>query len=246
MKKAFTILSLLLFGSSLLWSLPGNRFVLAQLKTSEIVSQWDPYPMVARDILLFLQQTTSVKAVSQRRIVSLNDPMLFQSPFVIYSGSGRCSWTKEEREILKRYLSSGGFIFVEDRMGEKNGTFDHSFRDEIKKVFPDHSLSILTREHAIFRSFYLLRTVTGRKLTNNFLEGLDLEGRTALVYSQNDILGAWSKDLFGNFLFSCSPGGEAQRWESQKLMINIILYSVTGTYKTDPIHTPFIEDKLKR
>ena len=224
----------------------GNKFVLVQLKTKGETNQWDPYPLVARDILSCLQQTTSVRAVQEKRIVELQDPALFQSPFLVYSGSGGCSWSKEEKEILKKYLSGGGFIFVEDRTGEAGGSFDYSFRNELKSIFPEKALSILPREHAVFRSFYLLRTVGGRKLTHNYLEGLDIEGRTALIYSQNDILGAWAKDLLGNFLFPCNPGGEAQRWESQKLMMNIILYSVTGTYKTDSIHLPFLEEKLRR
>ena len=135
---------------------------------------------------------------------------------------------------------------MEDREGEKGGSFDFSARGELKKMFPEKTLSIIPREHAIFRSFYLLRTVGGRRLTNNYLEGLEINGRIAVIYSQNDILGAWAKDLMGNFLFECRPGGEPQRWESQKLMMNLILYSVTGSYKTYSIHLPFIEDKLRR
>lgn len=227
-------------------AVPGNRFVLAQLKTSASETEWDPYPLAARDVLSFLKQTTSIRAVSERRIVSLSDPALFQSPFILFSGSGQFSPNREEREALKRYLSAGGFLFVEDRSGESGGSFDHSFRAELKKMFPDKGLALLPREHAVYRSFYLLRSVGGRRLTRNYLEGLEIGGRTALLYSQNDVLGAWAKDLLGNYLFSCSPGGEAQRWEAQKLMVNVILYSLTGTYKTDQIHLPFIEEKLRR
>lgn len=227
-------------------NLPGNRFALAQLKTRGELAQWDPYPLAARDILAFLTQTTSVKVVPERRVVTLTDPALFQSPFVLSSGEGVFSLTQEERESLKRYLSGGGCLFVEDRAGERGGSFDYSFRAEMKKTFPDKTLAIIPREHAVFRSYYLLRTVGGRKLTNNFLEGLEIDGRVALIYSQNDVLGAWAKDLFGNFLHTCQPGGETQRWESQKMMMNIILYSVTGTYKTDMIHHPFLEQKLRR
>lgn len=239
------VLALILAFASILQAL-GNTFLLSQLRVEGDVIQWDPYPRVGADILSFLQQTTSVKSDPDRRVVSLKDPALFQSPFMIYTGSGKCSFTAEEREVLKRYLSGGGFMFVEDLACEKGGSFDHSFRAELKKMFPGKELTLLPRGHAIYRSFYLLRGVGGRKLTHNYLEGLELDGRTALVYSQNDVLGAWAKDLLGNYLHACEPGGEAQRWESQKLMINIILYSVTGTYKTDSIHLPFIEDKLKR
>lgn len=225
--------------------IPGNRFVLAQLKSGLQVSDWDPYPSVSRDILAYLQQTTSVKAAPERRVVGLDDPLLFQSPFLIFTGSGRITWTREEKENLKKYLSGGGLLFAENRIGEINGSFDDSFRSEMKALFPEKSLAVIPRDHAVFRSFYLLRAVGGRRQTRNTLEGMEVDGRVAVIYSHNDILGAWAKDLFGNFLFECSPGGEAQRWESEKLMMNIILYSVTGTYKTDSIHKPFIEDKLR-
>ena len=66
-----------------------------QLKSSRDLSHWDPYPLASRDILSFLQQTTSLKAVPERRVVTLEDALLFQSPFLIYTGSGRCSWSQE-------------------------------------------------------------------------------------------------------------------------------------------------------
>ncbi|MBI3013056.1 MAG: DUF4159 domain-containing protein [Elusimicrobia bacterium] len=234
------------FSVSIAISSSGNRFFFAQLKTNGDLKEWDPYPYASRDILSFLQQTTSVKTESERRLIRLSDPLLFESPFLIYSGSGECHWTSEERENLKKYLSGGGFLFVEDRAGEKNGSFDYSFRKELAKIFPEKTLTILSRDHAIFRSFYLLRSVGGRKLTNTYLEGLEIDGRTALIYSQNDVLGAWAKDILGNFLYECQPGGESQRWESQKLTLNLIFYSLTGSYKTDSVHLPFIEEKLRR
>ncbi|OGR84746.1 MAG: hypothetical protein A2901_01310 [Elusimicrobia bacterium RIFCSPLOWO2_01_FULL_54_10] len=224
---------------------PGNRFIFAQLKAGPEAADWDPYPSASRDILSFLQQTTSVKTVPSPRWVDLQDPLLFQSPFLVFTGAGRLSWTKTERDNLKKYISGGGLVFVENRTGEISGSFDDSFRSELKQMFPEKALSLIPRTHAVFRSFYLLRTVGGRRQAQNYLEGLEVDGRVAVIYSHNDILGAWAKDLLGNYLFECSPGGEAQRWESQKLMMNIIVYSVTGTYKTDTIHTPFIEDKLR-
>ena len=99
MTRLFFLLAFCLFaiGPSAAADGPANRFVLGQLKTKGETNQWDPYPLVARDILSFLAQTTSVKAAGNRRIVGLNDPELFQSPFLIYSGSGKISWSKEER-----------------------------------------------------------------------------------------------------------------------------------------------------
>jgi len=121
-----------------------------------------------------------------------------------------------------------------------------SFRKELTIIFPEKKLFKLPNDHPVYRSFYLLRGVGGRRLTNNYLEGIEIAGRTALIYSQNDLVGAWAKDRLGNYLWECSPGGENQRFEAQKLTQNIIMYSVTGTYKSDSIHQPFIEQKLRR
>ncbi|MBA3052937.1 MAG: DUF4159 domain-containing protein, partial [Candidatus Omnitrophica bacterium] len=70
-------------------------------------------------------------------------------------------------------------------------------------------------------------------------------GRWVIVYSRNDIFGAWARDESGRFIYSCYPGGEAQRLEAVKITVNIVMYSLTGTYKKDIIHRDFIERKLK-
>lgn len=120
----------------------------------------------------------------------------------------------------------------------------------MKELYPEQPLSKLSTDHAVFRSFFLLRGVAGRRVSEKYLEGVSLggqnggEGRTAVIYSPNDVMGAWVKDNLGQYVYSCEPGGEPQRWESFKLMLNIVYFSLTGTYKKDAIHQPFIERKL--
>jgi hypothetical protein len=53
------------------------------------------------------------------------------------------------------------------------------------------------------------------------------------------------KDSFGKYIYPCVPAGEPQRQNAQKLMINIIMYSLTGSYKLDAVHQPFIIEKLR-
>jgi hypothetical protein len=47
------------------------------------------------------------------------------------------------------------------------------------------------------------------------------------------------------YLKDCLPGGEKQRFESMKLTVNILMYVLTGTYKLDAIHSPFIKRKME-
>ena len=243
MKKLIPIILILLAVGPLL-ALQGNRFVFTQLKYD---GKWDPYPETWQDILEFMSTTTSLKSEPGRRVISADDDELFSSPFIVILGNGDFpGFNDDERLRLRRYLSNGGMIFAENSSGIMSGDFDTSFRKELTKIFPEKKLSKLPPEHPVYRSFYLLRGVGGRRLTNNFLEGIDIAGRTALIYSQNDLVGAWAKDRLGNYLWECTPGGENQRFEAQKLTQNIIMYSVTGTYKSYAIHQPFIEMKLRK
>ncbi|MFH2069602.1 MAG: DUF4159 domain-containing protein [Elusimicrobiota bacterium] len=221
-----------------------DRFVFTQL---QYAGDWDPYPAIYQDILSFLALTTSIESLGHRRTVRIKDEELFYSPFVVMLNNGRFDgFTAAERDILRKFLNSGGSIFIEDSSGNRVSGFNREIREEIRKIFPEKRLTRLPREHVLFRSFYLLRGLAGRCMINNFLEGMDIAGRTALIYSQNDIFGAWARDRFGNYFYECLPGGEQQRFEAQKLTINLCIFSLTGTYKSDFIHKPFIEEKLRK
>jgi hypothetical protein len=221
-----------------------NYFVFTQLKYD---GNWDPYPEAWQDILEFMMTTTSLKCEPKRRVIEAGDSQLYASPFIVILGNaGFPRLSDEDRQRIRRYLSGGGMIFAENSSGIRSGDFDTAFRGELAKIFPEKKLAKLRPDNAVYRAFYLLRGVGGRRLTNNYLEGIDIAGRTALVYSQNDLIGAWAKDRMGNYLWECAPGGEAQRFEAEKLTQNILMYSVTGTYKSDAIHQPFIDQKLKR
>ena len=119
-----------------------------------------------------------------------------------------------------------------------------AFRREMARILPESEWQPLPKDHAVFRAFYLLRQVGGRAIASPTLEGLSWKGRTAVVYTQNDLLGVWARDRLGNYQHACVPGGEPQRMEGMKLSLNVILYALTGTYKTAVIHLPFIQQKL--
>jgi hypothetical protein len=221
-----------------------DRLVFTQLKYS---GDWDPYPAAWPEILSYLTLTTSIKALPERRVVSAGDELLFYSPFVIMLNYGRFDgFDKTEKERLKKFIEFGGTLFIEDSSAVKTSRFDAAVRRELSQMFPGKKLDRLPRDHPLLRSFYLLRGIAGRQITNNYVEGMEIGGRTAVIYSQNDFFGTWARDRFGNFFYDCIPGGESQRFESLKFTINLLMFSVTGTYKSDFIHKPFIEEKLKR
>jgi hypothetical protein len=204
--------------------------------------QWDPNPQFTDALVEELELRTSIEAYRERRTITLVEPELFSCPFLYITGKYEFDpWTAQEREALKRYLTFGGFLLAEDAMGIKGFGFDAAFRREMKQVFPIHEMKRLPPDHSALQSFYLINTIGGRQKINAYLEGVVIDNWTPVIYSQNDLSGAWSRDRSGKWLHECVPGGEAQRLAAFKLGINIIVYSLTADYKKDLVHHPFIK-----
>jgi hypothetical protein len=219
-----------------------NAFVYAQLRHG---GDWDPHPGVWSHAADFLRRTTSVEPPSERRVLTLDDPELFDSPFLALLGKGTVSFSEADKDSLRDYLAAGGFLFIDDSAAERKGPFARSVLPAVESLFPGAAWEPLPREHAVYRAFFLARGAAGRRVVDEDLRGLKIQDRVAAVYSANDLHGAWARDPLGRPLYTCEPGGEVQRLEAHKLLVNVVIFSLTGTYKSDAIHQPFLERKLR-
>jgi len=243
MKKLYCFI-ILVFNINFL--LATDKFVFAQLKYP---GNWDPYPQVYSDILDILTLTTSVKVEKERKVIDITSENLKQElvkiPFIIILGDSEVKIPTKSIKVLRDYVLNGGTIFIEDTSELYYSSFDTSIRSIIKTMFPEYKFKKTTSDHVLMKSFYLIRNVTGRVILVPYLEYIEYENRPAIIYSRNNIVACWARDRFGKFIYNCIPGGEQQRFNSQKLFLNIIMYSLCGTYKMDKVHQPFIEQKLR-
>lgn len=206
---------------------------------------WDPHPSGPLELLKEVDRRTSIGVSFQRYPLSLDDPDLFSYPFLYLTGAlDFTPFTEEELTRLRRFLSFGGFMLVNDASGYRGGPFDRRLREQVPRLFPDRELERLPFDHAVFRSYYLVRMVAGRRLVSPSLEGVTLDDWTPLIYCQNDLGGAWERGQLGNWMHECIPGGESQRFQSFMLGVNVAMYAMTENYKKDKIHIPFINRKL--
>ena len=223
----------LLFGSLF------PRFFFTQLEYRG--GEWDPNPLFAEAIVEELELRTSIDARKERRVIELPDPDLFFSPFLYIAGRYAFEpFTQQERKILGRFLTYGGFLFAEDTVGASGFGFDRAFHREMKQVLPNYELKKLPPDHPVYQSFYLISSFGGRQRVNPYLEGITIDNWTPVMYSQNDLSGAWSRERYGKWVHECVPGGEIQRKAAFKMGINIVVYCLTSDYKRDVIHHPFI------
>lgn len=219
----------------------GSKFRFTQLAYD---GQWDPRPRAYKRLMSALELRTSVDASYERKVVRLDDHDLFNYPFLYLAGADSFEpFSDENRRTLRKFLKLGGTLIIDDVSGSESSPFDSQIRQELAKIIPEIPLTKLPQEHVVYKSFYLMYSPSGRKIVSPYLEGITFtdEDRTAVFYSRNDLGGAWSEDEFGKWEYECIPGGESQRELAFRMGVNMILYALTGNYKKDQIHIPFIK-----
>jgi hypothetical protein len=203
--------------------------------------RWDARLSALRRLSWELQRRTSIEVSLDVRPLQLSSPKLFDHPFLYFGGEGDFPALRaEELENLRRYLTFGGFVFADANDGSDGQGFDLAFRREMARVLPQSPLTPVQLSHVVFKSFFLLDGAPGRLLKKPQLEGCLVGKRAAILYSQNDVLGALSRDEGGGYEFECTPGGELQRELATRLMVNAVMYAMCLDYKDDAVHLPAI------
>ena len=188
-----------------------------------------------------MTRRTSIDSDSHVTQSNLVDDLaqVFRTPFLYFEGKAQFKeFSAEERKIMRMFLRSGGTLFVDDTTNPSaQQQFDQVIRQEIKLILPEEELKALSLDHAIYRSFYLIKYATGLNEVFPRLEGIDINEEPVVIYNRNNLFGAYIKQN------KCVPGGERQREMAVRLGINLIMYLLTSNYKNDQIHLPEI---LKR
>ena len=107
-------------------------------------------------------------------------------------------------------------------------------------------------DHVLNRAFYLLKGMPGRneggtvwvESTGSAADTND--GVSSVVVGSADWAGAWAQDHQGRPLYATLPGGEVQREGAWRVGVNLVMYALTGNYKSDQVHLPAILQRLGR
>jgi hypothetical protein len=86
---------------------------------------------------------------TKEAVVEPGSAALFQYPLVFACGHGNLKLTPTEAANLRRYLTAGGFLWVDDDFG-----IEPSFRRAMRQVFPDAPLVELPFTHPVFHELY--------------------------------------------------------------------------------------------
>ncbi len=250
MRKLLTILGLALFFIVWVESVKAIGASYSNLTLPRVIYRGgndNPRPQALRSLLAQISRRTSIEVNREPVTLNISDPELFRYPFITMAGdAGFDPFPEDDLKILRNYLSYGGFLFIDDNSARADSAFSASVRKMVSALFPQNPLGKISRDHSIFRSFYLLNTVSGRSIVKPYLEGISIKGRTVLVVSSNDQGGAWSRNKLGHWNYDVMAGGYRQRQLAIRLGVNIIMYALTLDYKKDMVHLPIILERLRR
>ncbi len=122
-------------------------------------------------------------------------------------------------------------------------------------------LEPIPEDHVITRTFYLLKEFPGRWSGGQvWVEALPPQdpsrppegpvaarggdGVSPIIMGGNDWAAAWARDETGQPIAAVVPGGEQQRETAIRFGINVVIYAMTGNYKTDQVHVPALLERL--
>jgi hypothetical protein len=118
-------------------------------------------------------------------------------------------------------------------------------------------LEPLPADHVVTKTFYLIDGFIGRyTMGATWIEALppaptDGGPRPAragdsvspIIITANDLAAGWASDPDGDSLYSLVPGGERQHELALRGGVNLVMYTLTGNYKSDQVH---VRDLLER
>lgn len=129
---------------------PGGReFGIARLKYGGGGDWYGDQTSLKNLLRAARSRTTIPLAGDEEAIVEPGSATLFQYPFLFGCGHGNIKLSEAEVGNLRRYLLSGGFLWVDDDFG-----IEQSFRREMKRVFPEDALIELPFAHPVFHQLY--------------------------------------------------------------------------------------------
>lgn len=200
---------------------PGARsFDIARLKYGG-GGDWYQDRTSLRNLLAALRARTAIPVSGEEEaVVEPGSAALFQYPFVFACGHGNMKFTPAEVENLRRYLTSGGFLWVDDDFG-----IDPSFRREMKRVFPDARLVELPFSHPIFHQLYEfpggLPKIHEHDGGPARAFGIVWGGRLAVFYSYDCDLGDGLEDE------EIHHDPPEKREQALRMALNIVHYALT-------------------
>ena len=189
---------------------------------------WDADKRMPANIITSLIDYTSLRVDPKEHVVALSDPKMRTAPFCYLTGHKLVEFNAAERRNFEAYARSGGFVLVDDCNHDIDGLFAKSFEAQMASIFGAKALNKLPNTHPLYRSFFKFSEppTTGFELNgwgddivHDYLKGIEINGRLAVLYSNKDFGCEWDYDW------------RNKKWlaeDNTKFAVNIVMYALNS------------------
>jgi uncharacterized protein DUF4159/aerotolerance regulator-like protein len=194
-----------------------------------------------------LHRRTAVEAAEPMEVNPETDELIFFPLLYWPVAPEQTPPSAQAVERINRFLATGGTILFDTRdQGSGSGGVERLRRlvggIKVPPLVP------IPPDHVLTKSFYLMQDFPGRWAGGRlWLEPADdrvNDGVATVIVGGSDWAGAWAVDGQGRPMFAVVPGGEPQREQAYRFGVNLVMYALTGNYKSDQVHVPAILERL--
>jgi hypothetical protein len=187
-----------------------------------------------------LQQLTSMKVAPDGLVLDITDERLLDYPFVFMSSPGKMYLSEDEVKSLRRYLTNGGFLMVDDFWGRE---YLENVMGELGRVLPGITPVDLPLSHPIFNMVYPLDKKPQVPSINAWNQGLEIEPWHGDMTDPDPHFLAYHDEKGNIMVLLCHNNDLADGWEREgenveyfkrfsepwcyPMGINIVVYAMT-------------------
>jgi hypothetical protein len=191
-------------------------------------------PRAATNLLNWSESNIGFSVEAKAELINATDKKFFDYPIYFMHGRSKFKFTKAERENLKKYLTSGGFLYVNSICSTK--AFTESFQAEMKEIFGDNAMTPIQADDPLLSNQFggdTIKTLElrvperapGKPMTTQKrnvepeLYGIKTNDKWAVIFSPNDV----SCALESAGTLECRG---YTRDAALRLSVNVLLYAL--------------------
>ncbi len=205
-----------------------------------------------------LAKTVSTRtSIKVKGIVGVNpeNSYLLYYPFVYWPMSAKQpNLSILAARNLQNYMARGGVVLIDTRDMQFGSSDEEGIlpgAKQMRNLTRNIQISELIKNpknHLLSRSYYLMDKFPGKYVGGNIWvekePDVHHDGVTSIIIGSNDWAASWSKDPQDQAHHMVLPGGELQREKAYRFGINLVMMSLTGSYKADQIHVSNILERI--
>ena len=219
-------------------------------------------------LTLFLAQRTALEAGDPIGVDPARDELAFYPLIYWPVVPGAPKPPQAALDHLDAYMKQGGTVVFDTRDAIEapptaNGANETPGMLALRNILSSldiPELEPLPRDHVLTKTFYLLREFPGRFTSGQtWVEALPRDpddetqasrparggdGVSPIIITSNDLAGAWAMRPDGQPMLPLTPGEPRQREFAFRAGVNIVMYTLTGNYKSDLVHAPAMIERL--